>query len=175
MFGPFIGYWTHRLFHGHRLWPFHAVHHSAEHMDWLAATRVHPVNDIVAKIPQVIALIAIGMPADTLVVYVPLLGLYGLMLHANIGWGFGPLGRVFASPRFHRWHHTSQEEGLDTNFAGLFAFWDVLFGTYTMPMDAQPERFGVLDEDMPDGLLAQLAYPFRVIGRRRKGPRGPST
>src|SRR5207302_171423 len=25
--GDFIGYWSHRWFHGRRLWKFHAVHH----------------------------------------------------------------------------------------------------------------------------------------------------
>src|ERR1700691_552125 len=38
----FVGYWVHRLFHRRRLWPFHAVHHSSEALDWLSAVRVHP-------------------------------------------------------------------------------------------------------------------------------------
>ena len=39
-----IGYWMHRLFHRGRLWPFHAVHHGSEHLDWLSSVRVHPVS-----------------------------------------------------------------------------------------------------------------------------------
>jgi sterol desaturase/sphingolipid hydroxylase (fatty acid hydroxylase superfamily) len=27
--GDFVGYWTHRAFHGRRLWRFHAIHHSS--------------------------------------------------------------------------------------------------------------------------------------------------
>jgi len=49
----------------------------------------------------------------------------------------GPLRAVLASPRFHRWHHTSAKEGRDKNFAGLLPLWDILFGTYYMP-DLQP-------------------------------------
>ena len=46
----FTAYWTHRLFHRGRWWPFHAVHHSSEDLDWLGSLRVHPVNDLVNKL-----------------------------------------------------------------------------------------------------------------------------
>ena len=82
-----------------------------------------------------------------------------------MSWTFGPLRYALASPGFHRWHHTSQEEGLDKNFAGLFPFIDLLFGTFYMPVGRRPERFGVLNEEVPEGLLGQLAYPFRRAAR----------
>jgi sterol desaturase/sphingolipid hydroxylase (fatty acid hydroxylase superfamily) len=42
-----IIYWGHRLQHRvGLLWRFHAVHHSAEHLDWLAAHREHPLDTI---------------------------------------------------------------------------------------------------------------------------------
>ena len=54
---------------------------------------------------------------------------------------------------------------LDKNFSGLFPFIDLAFGTFFMPEGRQPERFGIYhDNDIPDGLLGQLVYPFR---RRR--------
>jgi sterol desaturase/sphingolipid hydroxylase (fatty acid hydroxylase superfamily) len=71
----------------------------------------------------------------------------------------GPLRFVLASPAFHRWHHTSDEQGLDKNFAGLFPVWDLVFGTFYLPAE-QPTAFGVRDE-VPAGFLAQLAWPFR--------------
>jgi len=43
--GDLLGYLSHRLFHSRFLWKFHAIHHSAEDVDWLAATRLHPVNE----------------------------------------------------------------------------------------------------------------------------------
>jgi sterol desaturase/sphingolipid hydroxylase (fatty acid hydroxylase superfamily) len=93
--------------------------------------------------------------------FVPVLTLYALFLHADVDWSFGPLRYVIASPVFHRWHHTSEEEGLDRNFAGMFPFIDVIFGTFYMPRGRAPERFGLVRDDVPDGLLAQLWYPFR--------------
>ena len=68
---------------------------------------------------------------------------------------------MLASPVFHRWHHTSEDEGLDTNFAGLFPFIDLAFGTFHMPPDRLPTRFGLVHDDVPHGLVRQLLYPFR--------------
>ncbi len=155
-----LGYWSHRLFHSRVLWKFHAIHHSAEDVDWLAATRLHPVNEIGTRVMQVVPLYLLGFRGTPLAAAVPILTFYAIFLHANIRWDFGPLRYVIASPAFHRWHHTSQEEGLDRNFAGLFPWIDALFGTLYMPRGRQPERFGVAGETVPTSLFGQLAYPF---------------
>ena len=42
-----IQYWLHRAFHTSALWSFHAIHHSAESVDWTTTFRVHPVNFLV--------------------------------------------------------------------------------------------------------------------------------
>jgi len=159
--GDLIGYWMHRLFHGSRLWPFHAVHHSSTEVDWLSAVRLHPVNDVLTRIAQASPLLLLGFPATVLAVYVPFISFYAILLHANVSWSFGPFRHVLASPRFHRWHHTTEREGLDKNFAGFFPVWDLLFGTFHMPPGRQPESFGVLRNDVPPGLIGQLLYPFR--------------
>src|SRR6266567_323903 len=52
VFFDLCGYWSHRLFHTGRWWPFHAVHHSSEDLDWLSSVRVHPFNDLVSKVCQ---------------------------------------------------------------------------------------------------------------------------
>src|SRR4030095_8565844 len=99
----------------------------------------------------------------------PCLAVMALLLHADVSWSFGPLRYVIASPRFHRWHHTTEEEGLDKNFAGLFPFLDLIFGTFYMPPGREPFRFGVLHDDVPVGLAGQLAYPFRRLAGPHKG------
>lgn len=159
--GDFIAYWLHRAFHGRQLWRFHAVHHSSTHLDWLSSVRLHPVNDWLTRWVQASALIVLGFSPVAVAAYVPFLTFYAIALHANVSWGFGPFRALVASPRFHRWHHTSEDEGLDKNFAGLFPWIDRLFGTYYMPRDRLPQRFGLKGETVPEGLLAQLAYPFR--------------
>jgi len=157
-----LAYWSHRLFHGRWLWPFHAIHHSSRTVDWLSSVRLHPVNDVVSRIVQVLPLYWMGFNGGVLAAFVPFLTLYALLLHANVAWTYGPFRHLVASPAFHRWHHTSEEEGLDKNFSGLFPFIDVVFGTFYMPAGRQPQQFGIVNDDVPDGLLGQLAYPFRA-------------
>jgi sterol desaturase/sphingolipid hydroxylase (fatty acid hydroxylase superfamily) len=161
-----LAYWTHRLFHGRRLWRFHAIHHSSRTVDWLSSVRLHPVNDAVARIVQVLPLYWIGFNGALLAAFVPFFTFYALLLHANVGWTYGPLRFAIASPAFHRWHHTTEAEGLDKNFAGLFPFIDLAFGTFYMPPGRQPQQFGILNDDVPDGLWAQLRYPFRQRPQR---------
>jgi sterol desaturase/sphingolipid hydroxylase (fatty acid hydroxylase superfamily) len=135
-------------------------------VDWLSSVRLHPVNDAVARIVQVLPLYWLGFNGLVLAGIVPLLTFYALFVHANVSWTFGPLRYVLASPAFHRWHHTSEEEGLDKNFSGLFPFIDLAFGTFYLPPDRQPQRFGIVGDDVPDGLVGQLLYPFRSARKR---------
>jgi sterol desaturase/sphingolipid hydroxylase (fatty acid hydroxylase superfamily) len=158
----FFGYWMHRLFHGTRLWRFHAVHHGSEFLNWLSSVRVHPINDVIQSTAVACCVLALGFPVGVLAGYMPLIVLFGLFLHSNTAFAWpGPLRFMLASPTYHRWHHTSQAEGLDRNFAGLFPVWDLLFGTFFLPADRRPEKFGVAGEPLPPGFLAQLAYPFK--------------
>lgn len=161
----FMGYWTHRLFHRGRWWPFHAVHHSSEDLDWLGSLRVHPVNDLVNKLAQATPVLLLGYNPTVTLSTAPILTLYAIFLHANVNWDFGPLRGVIASPVFHRWHHSREREAWDKNFAGLLPLWDRLFGTYYMPRGRYPENFGIC-EPMPSGYLGQLWEPFAWLGRR---------
>jgi sterol desaturase/sphingolipid hydroxylase (fatty acid hydroxylase superfamily) len=69
---------------------------------------------------------------------------------------------VLATPVFHRWHHTSMEEGGNTNFAGTFPVWDMLFGTWRMPEHTLPDNYGIDNQaSFPTEIAGQLAYPFR--------------
>jgi sterol desaturase/sphingolipid hydroxylase (fatty acid hydroxylase superfamily) len=159
--GDFIGYWTHRWFHGRQMWKFHAIHHCSQDLDWLSAVRLHPVNDWLSRWIQASALVVVGFSPIAVAAYVPFLTFYAIFIHANVAWGLGRIGWLVASPKFHRWHHTSEDEGLDRNFAGLFPFFDILFGTYYMPKDRLPERFGLANEAVPEGFFRQMLYPFR--------------
>jgi sterol desaturase/sphingolipid hydroxylase (fatty acid hydroxylase superfamily) len=158
--GDFIGYRMHRAFHRGRLWRFHAVHHSSMQLDWLSSVRLHPVNDVLMRVASSAPLLLTGLAPIALASIAPLLTLLAIAFHANVDWSFGPLRKVIASPRFHRWHHTSEAEGGNKNFAGLLPLWDILFGTYYMPDDVMPAHFGT-EMPVPTGLLGQLVFPFR--------------
>jgi sterol desaturase/sphingolipid hydroxylase (fatty acid hydroxylase superfamily) len=158
----FVGYWSHRLFHfDPRLWRIHAIHHSSRQVDWLAAVRVHPFNDVITNVVQALPLLLIGFDFSAFVGYVGLLTLFAIFLHSNVPWSFGRLRYVVASPVFHRWHHTTEKEGIDKNFAGLLPVWDLAFGTFYMPEGRQPLEFGVRGRSVPEGFWRQLLYPLR--------------
>lgn len=162
----FIGYWTHRLFHRGKWWPFHAVHHSSEDLDWLSSVRLHPVNDLVSKFCQVTPLLLLGFNTVATLSAAPFFTFYAIFIHAAVDWDYGPLRGIIASPVFHRWHHSKDREAWDKNFAGLFVFWDRIFGTYYMPAGRVPENFGI-PEEFPKGIIGQLIEPFaRLAGRR---------
>lgn len=156
----FLGYWQHRLFHTKAAWPIHTVHHSSENLDWLSATRFHPLNEIGAQLVYVAPLIATGLSPLAFVVLAPFTATYSVILHANVHLSFGPLRHVIASPTFHRWHHSVEADAQDKNFAGFLPIWDVLFGTFYHPQGTVPQAFGV-HEPVPDGFWGQLWHPFR--------------
>jgi sterol desaturase/sphingolipid hydroxylase (fatty acid hydroxylase superfamily) len=160
----FVQYWAHRLFHSHALWPFHAIHHSPEDLDWTATFRNHPVNFLIYS-SGVFALIRLaGFSNEAFVIIGPFNLLYGALAHANLNWTFGPLRYVFASPVYHRWHHVKDPAGYNSNFAPTFPLWDLLFGTYYMPRGVLPRDYGV--DGVPPHFLAQLVYPFRLYAER---------
>jgi sterol desaturase/sphingolipid hydroxylase (fatty acid hydroxylase superfamily) len=156
----FLLYWIHRLFHGASMWRYHAIHHSAEDVDWTTAYRFHPVNLCFGPYLADVIMLYLGVAPGVLLFLVPLQTTTSLFVHANLNWTFGPLKYVLATPVFHRWHHTAADEGGNRNFASTFALWDVLFGTFYMPLGRLPARYGVDDPQFPSGFLAQLIFPL---------------
>ena len=154
----FVGYWLYCAFHSGRLWSYHAIHHSSANLDWLAAARVYPVNDIVNKAAPTVILVALGDAPILLGGALSFVTAYAILQHANVSWDLGPVRCFLASPRFHLWHPTSVAEGRDKNVAGLPLLWDILFRTYYMPA-MQPTQFGVVDL-IPYDLVGQLFWPF---------------
>jgi sterol desaturase/sphingolipid hydroxylase (fatty acid hydroxylase superfamily) len=156
-------YWLHRAFHDPRLWPFHAVHHSAPDVNWTTTFRTHPVNYLVLNAALGVLAKALGFSETTLLLAAPIFFFSGAITHANLNWTFGPLRYVVASPVFHRWHHSADAERQASNFAPMFPAWDLLFGTFHMPAGKRPETFGA--DGVPEGLLGQLLHPFASWGR----------
>ncbi|HEY9645504.1 MAG TPA: sterol desaturase family protein [Chroococcidiopsis sp.] len=160
--GDFLGYWTHRVNHRYPLlWNFHAVHHSAEMVDWLTAVRIHPFNDMFSKGIKITIVMLLGFSPIAAELYVPVLSCYIAFIHANVPWSYGPLRYAIASPAFHRWHHAMDQKAWGKNYAGLFPIFDLIFGTFYMPRGEQPTEFGLYGETMTDNFFGQMLYPFR--------------
>lgn len=163
----FMQYWFHRLFHRVPfLWGFHAVHHSARAMDWLAGARMHFVEIVLLRGFTSLPLLTLGFLPSVLQAYIGLVYVWSSLLHANLRGDFNRLGHWLALPRFHHWHHALDVEGIDKNFAIHFPLYDRLFGTHYLPDGKWPTAYGV-PETVPRGYLAQCKYPFV-----RKQPQG---
>lgn len=153
-------YFMHRLCHRVPiLWRFHAIHHSIEDMDWLAAHRVHPVDQVLTSGIARVLPILLGFSSGAFAAYTFLLGWHSLLKHSNVKIGFGPFSRLIASPTFHHWHHANEKHAYDKNFAGVFPFLDIWFGTALINEAHGPEVYGV-DDPLPEGFSAQLITPF---------------
>jgi sterol desaturase/sphingolipid hydroxylase (fatty acid hydroxylase superfamily) len=155
-------YWVHRAFHAvPLLWRFHAIHHSAEEMDWLAGSRLHLVDVIVTRGLTYIPVFLLGFSDAALMVYVFIVAAQATFIHANVRWSFWRIRSVIATPAFHHWHHSAEREAVDKNFAVHTPVWDRLFGTYYLP-DRWPTSYGLCGaRELPAGWLEQLLSPLR--------------
>ena len=155
-------YWFHRTFHKIPwLWKFHAVHHSAQAMDWLAGSRMHIVEVLLMRSFTTLPMYVMGFGETALYAYIFFVYLLSVFIHANIRVPFGIFQYVIATPRFHHWHHGLEEEAIDVNFAIHFPVIDMVFGTFHLPGDRWPDGYGVGGHPVPKGFLRQLIYPFQ--------------
>jgi sterol desaturase/sphingolipid hydroxylase (fatty acid hydroxylase superfamily) len=157
-----VQYWVHRAFHRVPfLWNFHAVHHSAQVMDWMAGARMHFLEIMVLRGITVIPMYIMGYSDTALHFYIFYVYLHSTFIHANVGWTFSRLGKVIVTPRFHHWHHGLEKEAIDVNFALHFPLIDRLFGTHHLPGNDWPQGYGIGGHPVPQSYWQQFLYPFR--------------
>jgi sterol desaturase/sphingolipid hydroxylase (fatty acid hydroxylase superfamily) len=155
-FTDLVQYWVHRAFHRVPfLWGFHAVHHSAKAMDWMASARMHFLEIIALRSLTVIPMMILGFTDIALHAYILIVYVH------NVRWEFNRLGKFLATPRFHHWHHGVEKEAIDVNFAIHFPLFDRLFGTYYLPREKWPEGYGIEGHPVPVSYWGQIWYPFR--------------
>jgi sterol desaturase/sphingolipid hydroxylase (fatty acid hydroxylase superfamily) len=166
--GEFGAYWGHRWSHEIPfLWRFHAVHHSAEEIDWLVNSKAHPVDMAFTRFCGLTPMYVLGLAqpfgaqADLVPVIVTIAGtIWGFFIHANLKWRFGWLETLISSPGFHHWHHTNDGPGvINKNYSAMLPWVDKCFGTFHLPGSEWPEKYGT-DEPMPASLTAQLWQPL---------------
>ncbi len=163
----FGAYWMHRWQHHQPwLWRLHAVHHSAERLDWLVNTRAHPLDMVLIRTAGLVPVYCLGLASartgglDPIVFAVGAVGtIWSFFIHANVRLRLGPLEWLLSSPAFHHWHH-SNGAVRDRNFAAIFPVIDRIFGSHHLP-PTMPERYGV-DMVVAPNLVGQLVDPLRL-------------
>jgi lathosterol oxidase len=145
------------------LWRFHAVHHSSKALDWIAGSRSHFVDDTLVR-GFILVPLMLGFSQSIIVAYLIFVTLHATWTHCNFRPNAKWLEKFLVMPRYHHWHHTSQKEAIDRNFAIHFPWIDRIFGTYYFP-DEWPQTYGLDGEAISKSFFWQTLDPF--IKKRR--------
>lgn len=135
-------YWYHRVHHEVRvLWAVHVNHHSAKTYNLSTALRQAWGSPFTSPVFWVIMPL-IGFPLEMVLTQMAINLLYQYWLHTET---IGKLPAWFEffmnTPSHHRAHHGRNARYLDCNYAGIFIFWDRLFGTFVP--ESEPVDYGI--------------------------------
>ena len=156
----FLSYWIHRAQHSRIWWRFHRVHHSQEQMSFATGYRNHPLDQLLAHTVTFVPLMILGAPAVAWLPYSLAMAFLDATHHADLEWRWHPVRKVLVSPVFHAAHHSTDPQYYDTNFGGIFSFWDFAFGTAS-DVSERPEVTGVVGWQVKESFWAHLWSPFR--------------
>ena len=155
-----VEYISHRAYHEVPwLWRIHAVHHSPEHMDWLSGSRLHFFEPLATRALVLVPIVLLGFPQDTIFAYLIFISVQSVLIHSNIKMDVGWLRYVIVTPQFHHWHHASDAEAIDKNYAAHTPLFDMLGRTWHLPKDRWPVKYGTV-KPIPGGMLGQFLHPF---------------
>jgi sterol desaturase/sphingolipid hydroxylase (fatty acid hydroxylase superfamily) len=146
------------------LWRLHALHHSQEDMSVLTTFRTHPLVHA-SYLPSLLPALILGasgaVPAIAIIVY----GCLITLPHANLRWRFGPLGRVFVSPAYHRLHHVSEflDDRGTVNYGFVLVCWDQLIHRAIFPTKGETPATGIAGRPVPIEQVGSLARTPRVM------------
>ena len=183
-------YWMHRLQHSVPfLWELHSYHHRVTDIQASNTYVSHPIDFALRNVVISLLLGVIGFNPLALLIAVPATNISGTFSHCGGDVKGGLLNYLFVTPEVHRWHHSAKVPegyGYSCNYGVEFSFWDIVFGTFYLPVKngvaEQPERIGypgggVSDEGnylklllAPLGLYRPLPWFTQIWGI--KGPKG---
>lgn len=162
----FTSYFVHRLIHKSKiLWRFHRVHHSEIEMDSSTSFKFHPLEAIIL-FPALLAEIGIvGTSFPAIVLYNVIILPVFFILHSNLNypkWVERIFSPVFATPEFHRVHHSDEQKYTDSNYGDIFSLWDRLFGTF-QKVDSQNIHYGLKEysDKKTQSFWYMITTPFR--------------
>lgn len=116
------------------LWRLHRVHHSDTDIDVTTTFRSHPVEVLFSTVLIRIGIVLIfGLPLIALVIHDLAKSLLSIFQHCNLKVPkklTHALSTVLMTSDLHRLHHSALQIETDSNFGGIFTFWDRLLKTY---------------------------------------------
>jgi sterol desaturase/sphingolipid hydroxylase (fatty acid hydroxylase superfamily) len=155
-----VEYASHRAYHEVPfLWRIHAIHHSPETMDWLSGSRLHFLEPLVTRSVVLVPIFLLGFPQDTIFAYLIFISVQSVLIHSNIKVNLGWLRYVIVTTQFHHWHHASDAEAIDKNYTAHTPLFDLLFGTWHLPAERWPVKYGTV-KPVPGGMIGQFLHPI---------------
>jgi sterol desaturase/sphingolipid hydroxylase (fatty acid hydroxylase superfamily) len=141
----FFYYWYHRLGHRTRwFWLSHAVHHSSNELNLLAAGRLPWTSQLTGAYFIFSPLALLGFTPELILAGYALNLRYQFWIHADWIPKLGPLEGILNTPSAHRVHHAANLDYLDANYGGVLLLFDRLFGTYVPEREDLPCRYGLV-------------------------------
>lgn len=124
-------YWEHRMAHRISLfWGGHVVHHQSEEYNLSVALR-QTSTGFIWGLPFFLPMALLGFSPIQFVLVGGLNLLYQFWIHTE---HIKKMPRwfeyIFNTPSHHRVHHGRDPKYIDKNYAGIWIFWDRMFGTF---------------------------------------------
>jgi ornithine lipid hydroxylase len=177
-------YWMHRLQHSVPfLWELHSYHHRVTDIQASNTYVSHPLDFALRNVAIFLLLGVIGFSPFALLIAVPATNISGTFSHCGGDVKGGVLNYLFVTPEVHRWHHSAlvpEGYGYSCNYGVEFSFWDIIFGTFYLPVKdgiaVQPERIGYPGGGLPDegNYLKLLLVPLGLYRPVRWLAQAPS-
>ena len=131
IFADFVYYLGHRLSHSiNLLWAGHKFHHTIKvfHTAFVSL-RLSP--ELAFYMFPAFMPMLFGFSIEETVVGATFVMGWDFLVHSQrvpkLNW---LVERIFVTPSNHRVHHSKQVKYIDKNFAVMFVFWDVIFGSF---------------------------------------------
>lgn len=161
----FFTYWLHRIEHYVPfLWQFHKLHHDDMHLNASTTNRHHPVEALL-RVPLVLLplVVLFDLPFAALSNGVSLGILLPAISHMNLRLELGRLTPLVVGPQLHRLHHSRIAEHHNKNFANIFPFWDLVFGTYLAPTPGEFPPTGLDSDKNPAEIVNENPCPIDKV------------
>jgi sterol desaturase/sphingolipid hydroxylase (fatty acid hydroxylase superfamily) len=164
----FVIYLQHLMFHAvPLLWRLHMMHHADLDIDVTTGLRFHPLEILISMGIKLSAVMVLGPPVLTVILFEVILNATAMFNHGNI-YLPGKIDRILrwfvVTPDMHRVHHSVTIRETNSNFGFNLPWWDRLFGTYRAQPIAGHEGMTIGLSQFRDAkqltFMWMLALPF---------------
>lgn len=169
-------FFQHRIFHKVPwLWRLHRMHHADLEFDVTTGLRFHPLEILISMGIKLIAVMLLGAPAVSVLIFEVILNATSMFNHGNVNLPASVDRRLrflLVTPDMHRVHHSIVRRETDSNFGFNVPWWDRLFGTYIDQPTAGHLKMVIGIEQFRDSsdlrLGRMLLQPFKNSVRDEK-------